>query len=97
MSGRVPRVACHRQALRYEAVVRGAAGAAGGYSVLVLEALLRGASKGGASFERVVRVEGSVHTRRTTGLDLEQHLQEELEDRVAGRWQTVDHVQSAGD
>jgi len=96
MSGRVPRATCHCQALCYETVVRRAAGAAGSYSVLVLQTLLRGASEGGAGPERAVRVEGGIHTRRTTGLDLEQHLQEEPEDRVAGWRQAVDHVQSAG-
>lgn len=96
MPGRVPRAAAHRQALRHEAAVRRAAGAAGGHSLLVLQALLRGASEGGAGPERSVRVEGGVHTRRAAGLDPEQHLQEELEDRAAGRRQAVDHVQSAG-
>jgi len=94
MFGRVPRATCHCQALCYEIVVRRAAGTAGGYSVLVLQTLLRGASEGGAGPERTVRVEGGIHTRRIARLDLEQYLQEELEDRVAGWRQAVDHVQS---
>lgn len=85
MSGRVPRIAHNCQALCHEAAVRRATGAAGGHSVLVLETLFRGASEGGADLKRPVRVEGGVDTRRTTGLDSEQCLQEKFEDRPAGR------------
>lgn len=95
MSGSVPRVAGNSQALCDETAIRRTTGAAGGDSVMVFETLFRGASESGAGLERIVRVEGSVHTGGITGMDTEQHVQKESEDRAAGRRETVDDVESA--